>query len=305
MTPLPWVLGATRSIQITGTSGGVPITGVYGSGDTLAATLWAGDDRAPILSPTVAWILPTACTIRFTITASQLTSANLKPGEYHAELVVTPTSDSQPRSVWLGRIQFTAAAGAASAPTSYVSFEQALIYCPQLPDVLDATNDQARFDTQLQSAKLETDRRILNRYRPVYGRQRSDLSQDGSAAGAFRQYATTSQTVPTRAALAAFLTARFLILDEPLTEFNARWAAAEIYGAQVGRGSPYAEMAKLQRGLAEEAWAKAVVEIATGGGTVPDIRIDRDVTFLGPATFAGSGAPSVAGLTSAGAGTKA
>ena len=103
---LSQVLGTTRSWQVTATYQGNPILGKYVAGDNLTASIWQGQDQTVLLTPSVTWIVPSLATINLTITAAQLAIAGLAPGVYHLQVDVTPLSDSQPRCVYYGLIQF-------------------------------------------------------------------------------------------------------------------------------------------------------------------------------------------------------
>lgn len=279
------VLGTTRSWQLTARANQQPVTSFVG-GDALSARVFSGDGQPTLLTPTVAWITPSAGTIRLTITAAQLASAGVTPGIYRVQVFVTPTSDSEPRAVHDGRIEFAATSGSASAPTVYVSASELLDYAPTLESIQDKEHDLEGFADQRHLARRETDRRILNAYRPAPGRSWRYVNSDGSAPGPYLRMVDSGPggaTAPDNATLKGYLDAGALDINQDIAEFNARWAAALVYEAQIQAGTmvtnPYAELAKLNRTMAEQAWNDAVIELATTGGAV-DARVGRDWTWL-------------------------
>lgn len=285
-TTLSQVLGTTRSWQITARVNHQPIINTFVPGDALSAKVFAGDGQPTLFSPTVAWITPSAGTIKLTIAAAQLAGAGITPGIYRIQVVVTPTSDAEPRAVLDGRIELTATSGSASAPTAYVSASELLDYAPTLETIQDREHDMEGFAEQRHLARRETDRRILNAYRPVPGRSWRYVNPDGTAPGPYLRMVDSGPAgavAPSNADLKGYLDAGALDVSQDVAEFNARWAAALVYEAQVQGGTqavnPYAELARLNRAMAEAAWNDAVIELATTGGAV-DARVGRDWTWL-------------------------
>jgi hypothetical protein len=286
-TALSQVIGTTRSRKLTAMSGGRAITGTFQSGDALSATVWRGEDQSALFNPTVSWIDAAAGTINLTITAAQLATAAVTAGTYFVKVLVTPTIDGQPRAVHFGTIRFLAGGGSAAAPVVFATWEDMTQYSPQIEKLQDQDTDQTQFAEERAKARAQTIQRIINRYRPVPGRSRRYMDEERLTAGPYLVFAGSpdGSAAPSPTDLAAWLAGidpatPHLVLNDDIVEFNARYAAALVYGAQPGRDNAYQQQAGTDYRLAESAWNRAMIEIDTDGDGAADIRVDRDVIYL-------------------------
>ena len=283
---LSQVLGTTRSWQVTATYQGNPILGKYVAGDNLTASIWQGQDQTVLLTPSVTWIVPSLATINLTITAAQLAIAGLAPGVYHLQVDVTPLSDSQPRCVYYGLIQFDPTAGSTPAFPSWVSYNDVVGWNNSILSLQDQDDDLTGFARQRNIAMMLSVAWILRRYSPVPGQSRRYLDSTRTVAGPYLCFSDTGpngEDAPTRAELEGWLnTPSRVILTEDLVEANVLFTAANIYGGVPGTSNPYSQAAKTCHEGAITALERAYIDI--DAGVVPSgsatIRVDRNVIWL-------------------------
>lgn len=280
-------IGASQVLQATTRNNGVALTGVFSSSDAVSAEVFAGDGQPVLFNPAATWISASAGTIKVTITAAQVATAGITPGEYLLRIFVTPVSDGQPRMVALKSIEFTPAPGSDTAPTAYATYRDLGAYTPEIDRLQSQLEDLSQFARQRHVARTETDNRILDAYRPTPGRTRRMYDADRTASGPYGPYYLTEAdradpdfTPPTAAEVKAALAAGGLQLNADIVEFNARYAAALVYGAQPGANNPYQQLGQQERALAERAWSRATVEIDMDADGTADMRLGRDVTWL-------------------------
>src|SRR5271165_7509512 len=82
------VQGTARDFpfQVTNPDGTIP-TGIFLSTDVLTASVWAGSNEVPLLTPTVTWI--SATNAQYQVTLQNADSASLAYGTYYLQAYAT------------------------------------------------------------------------------------------------------------------------------------------------------------------------------------------------------------------------
>jgi hypothetical protein len=133
------------------------------SGDTLAATVWRGQDQASLFAPTVSWSDYTVGKVAVSVTAAQ-TAALDQNGEYHLQVTATRSSTTVVIIDCLLRI--LAAPGSASqAVTPYCTLSDMLRYAPWLTMIQDGSSDQEGYYSQRLEARQWLDWLITRSWR--------------------------------------------------------------------------------------------------------------------------------------------
>lgn len=161
-------VGAARRVRFTLRDElGQPRTD-YLDTDTLAASLWAGDDQASLFTPTVAWDDAEAGTLIYSHTAVQ--SALLTPGSTYTVMLSVTRSGTTAKTP-LCRIAMVAAPGAATALTSYCTLDDMLRISGDLLSSLSEDTDQSGYAEQRHEALEWTHETVLSRARAILERQ--------------------------------------------------------------------------------------------------------------------------------------
>jgi len=239
---------------------------VFTSGDTLAASVWPGDDRAQTFAPTMAWVSAPAGTATLTIAAASTTS--LAAGQYR--LLASVTVSGVKCQLHDGTLTLTPVAGSGTAGTYYATFDDMVREFSTVGD-LASKSDQAGFVEQRAEAREWFDKIILRHY---HGQQ-SSISQTR-----FDVYGYNLQRSglldPT---LKQYLTDDKLIVTKAVRRANACYAVSRVLQAQVSANgeSQYAKLAGRFLAIAETIAANTTVEIDTDANGEGDIPIDLGV----------------------------
>jgi hypothetical protein len=116
----------------------------YTAEDSLSGEIWAGDDQAVLLLPSVSWIDPAQGTIRLTIVGSQ--TALISPARYRVRIRIN-TTDDRVIDAWESWLEITASPGSATAPKVYCTYNDLVLVAPWLATE-QTVNDQAGFAEQ-------------------------------------------------------------------------------------------------------------------------------------------------------------
>lgn len=282
--------GSTKSWTITlRNSQGTALQNLYTADDTLSAQVWAGEDQAPLLVPTVAWVNAAAGTLKLTITAAQLAAAGVEDDIYDVSVTVTTASDGEPSVGWAGLLQVEDAPGTATALSAYASSGDLAAVAPEVGALQSRRADLAGFLAQRHEARVEFEARVIARYRPQPGRSRRSLDAAAQGPGPYVVLADSpdGSPPPATAAVRAWLDGDRLILTPEIRIANAYYAAALVFEDQVlanpQSANAYAALAVRYRERFDQAWPRCMVEFdATEADppATPTHRIDRDVTYL-------------------------
>jgi hypothetical protein len=256
---------------------GRAITGTYTGSEILAGVVWAGDDRAPLLTFTPTWTDAALGTYSFQLSAAQ--TASLDVGTYTVSIKLADGSGEVLRAV----LEVGPSPGAAAPLFSYITYQQMMVFSQgQVERLQDAVSDETGFAEQRNHASLEFDAWVLARYQPVPGRSRRYVTPDGGGAGSYRAFGPgpTGDPAPSRSTIRGYLGTTRLLLNADVVECVARLALAIIYLGQPGRDNPYREAGNSERGLALQAFRRCLVEFDTNADGVAEVRIEQDVTWL-------------------------
>jgi hypothetical protein len=256
---------------------GRAITGTYTGSEVFAGVVWAGDDRAPLLTFTPTWIDASLGTYNFQLPAAQV--ASLDVGTYTVSIKFADGSGEVLRAV----LEVGPSPGTAAPLFSYITYQQMMVFSQgQVERLQDAVSDETGFAEQRAQASLDLDAMILSRYQPVPGRSRRYVDSAGSGAGSYRAFGPgpTGDPAPSRSTIRGYLGTTKLILNADVVECVAHLALAIIYLGQPGRDNPYREAGNSERALALQAFRRALIEFDTNGDGVAELRIDQDITWL-------------------------
>jgi hypothetical protein len=131
------------------------------SSDVLAATVWAGEDQAPLLTLVPTWVDVAAAIYQISLTNAQ--TAGLTVGTYR--LQVTFTRSGRSGSIGNCRLEIQSAAGTAAAGATYATGEQLLMFAPWIQDNLD-DNDETNYLAQRVRARSWIDDIFVGRFKP-------------------------------------------------------------------------------------------------------------------------------------------
>ena len=244
------------------------------SSDTLAAVAWAGPGQAPLFSPVVAWIDPTASTISLRFPASATTA--LDPGIYSVR--VSLTTGGANVELFTGQFELTPGP-AAGAPTlaTRCSLQDMLLYGKGALRKLASAPETAGFLAERARARNYFDAVLHRRRRPMAG-------------AAFRTTApyiqlpvtSVGQRDPYLQSLLDWDKAHpgvsLLVLTDEVVEAHARLALAFAMGGTLDgeKGeNAYERLAARHMARAENLLASITVEVlANPTDTYPSIVID-------------------------------
>jgi hypothetical protein len=257
-------------------SKGAAFTG-YTDSTVLAGVVWAGDDRAPLITFTPTWVDATLGTYHIQLTAAQ--TAALDVGSYTLTVRTADGAGELIRAV----LEVGPSPGTAAPLFSYITYQQMMVFSQgQIDRLQDAVSDETGFAEQRNQASLEFDAWVLARYQPVPGRSRRYVESGGSGAGSYRTFAPgpANDPAPSRSTIRGYLGTTKLLLNADVVECIAHLALAIIYLGQPGRDNPYREQGNSERQLALVCFRRALVEFDTNADGVAEVRIDQDVTWL-------------------------
>jgi hypothetical protein len=164
-----------RAVSYTVTlrdANGSPITTTYAGTEALAGKVWAGDDRASLVTPTVAWASAADGTLTVSMTSAQ--TDDLSPGTY--VLSVDLTDGGEPYECFRAWLRVEAVAGAATAGTTFCTFDDMIDVAGDLVEDLQNRADVAGFAEQREEAARWTRKTIRTRADSL-GRRRMEQHQ--------------------------------------------------------------------------------------------------------------------------------
>jgi hypothetical protein len=157
--------GSTKSfpMQVTGPDGSPSVD--FAATDSLVVTLWPGDDRSALITPTAEWD-PVLGPPDYLIYFAPPDTASLEPGTYRIRATATRGADSP--EILRDTIEVLAIPAAAIAAPVYCTFSDMKRHCSWVGQYLDTDEDQFGFAEQRAMARDWMDNLIL-RAVPVAG----------------------------------------------------------------------------------------------------------------------------------------
>lgn len=160
ISTIPQAIGSDRVYQVQLCQPGTvtPITSFL-STDTLAASIWTGDDQPTLVSPVCAWTDAGNGILTLTVSAANTTTLAL-PGEYRVQVRVTASGTVVDAPI--GRIKLIASPGAAASIATYCSAADLDEYLPSIDQLIAAT-DETGFLKQRGRARQLFEQLIVDR----------------------------------------------------------------------------------------------------------------------------------------------
>jgi hypothetical protein len=273
---LELVQGTARDFpfQVQNPDGTVP-TDIFLSTDTLAATVWAGSNETPLLTPTATWL--SATNAQYQVTLQNTDSASLAPGQYYIQAYST-RAGSPPRTTALlprgTSLEILAAPGSSfTARPTYISVTDIRKIAPWIDD-LQVPDSNFGFDDQLADSRDWLDEMTLRNYR---GGNVSLLGYHGFALDAWYT-GGGRRTSLTNRWLKAALVANQLLVTPRVKQVCAYYALSRICESMITKSGQYVALASRFRFEAESLLASTTVEIDVNGDGYGEVPINFSST---------------------------
>lgn len=262
-----------QTTLITGTPGNV-VTSVFASTDTLAATVWAGDNEVSLLTPAIAWIAATKGQVM--ISFVDVDTTILPIGQYYLQAFATvpavvgppPVAARTTRLLPHGTsLEILAKSGTDTPRPRYINITDVRKIAPWIDD-LQVPENRSGFDDQLADARDWLDELVLRNYR---GGNVSLLGYHGFALDAWYT-GGGRRTALTNRWLKAVLAANQLLVTPRVKNICAYYALSRICESMITKSGQYISLASRFRFEAESLLASSTVEIDVnndGFGEVP------------------------------------
>lgn len=269
----PQALDSQRTYELDlfdGSNPPVSLAGQFTGGETFGAAIWAGGSLPALGNPAVAWLDVAAAKLGVTVTPAML--VGLEAATYRLMVLINPGTDNV--KAFDGLIRLAEAPGAASAPLTYCTEADMLLFAPWLED-LQSERDWAGFLHQRGRARSWLDDILLSKYKWDQAGWWS-----GSNATAFWTYVVPQYDPGPNKWLRDQLGTNVLIVRDLTREIVARKAISYVCEAQVGRDpkSPYQALGTRNAREAAGLLKTYRAEIDTDGDGYYDILINCGAT---------------------------
>ncbi len=276
---LELVQGTARDFpfQVQNPDGTVP-TGIFLGTDTLSATVWAGSNETPLLTPAATWI--NAATAQYQVTLQNTDSSSLATGQYYLQayatrigigLAPTRTTALLPRGTSL---EILAAPGTSfTARPTYINVRDIRKIAPWIDD-LQVPDSNTGFDDQLADSRDWLDEMTLRNYR---GGNVSLLGYHGFALDAWYTGGGRRTSLTNRWLFAA-LQQNQLLVTPRVKQVCAYYALSRICESMITKSGQYMALASRFRFEAESLLASTTVEIDVNGDGFGEVPINFSST---------------------------
>jgi hypothetical protein len=273
---LELVQGTARDFpfQVQNPDGTVP-TGIFLSTDALSATVWAGSNETPLLTPAATWI--NATNAQYQVTIQNTDSSSLAPGQYSVQAYATRAGTPGRTTALLPRgtsLEILAAPGTSfTARPTYITVTDVRKIAPWIDD-LQVPDSNTGFDDQLADARDWLDEIILRNYR---GGNVSLLGYHGFALDAWYT-GGGRRTSLTNRWLFASLQSNQLLVTPRVKQICAYFALSKICESMITKSGQYVALASRFRFEAESLLASTTVEIDVNGDGFGEVPINLSST---------------------------
>jgi len=276
---LELVQGTARDFpfQVQNPDGTVP-TGIFLGTDTLNATVWAGSNETPLLTPAATWI--NATTAQYQVTLQNTDSSSLASGQYYLQAYATRigigsapsrTTALLPRGTSL---EILAAPGTSFTPRpTYITVRDIRKIAPWIDD-LQVPDSNTGFDDQLADSRDWLDEMTLRNYR---GGNVSLLGYHGFALDAWYT-GGGRRTALTNRWLFAALQQNQLLVTPRVKQVCAYYALSRICESMITKSGQYVALASRFRFEAESLLSSTTVEIDVNGDGFGEVPINFSST---------------------------
>ena len=275
----PFAQDYDQTVLILGTPGSV-VAGVFADTDTLAATVWAGADETPLLTPAATWIASTKGQVQ--VTFANTDTAALAVGQYYLQAFATRPAQVGPPVVparttaLLPRgtsLEILAASGTSVPRPTYITITDVRKIAPWIDD-LQVPDNRTGFDDQLADSRDWIDEVTLRNYR---GGNVSLLGYHGFALDAWYT-GGGRRTSLTNRWLKAALVANQLLITPRIKNICAYYALSRICETFITKSGQYVALASRFRFEAESLLASTTVEIDVNGDGYGEVPINLSST---------------------------
>lgn len=245
----------------------------YTDSATFTASFYRGDDQASLFSPTCAWISASAGT--FSVTFPSTSTDDLTEGVYRLDVFITENSIKS--HAVRASIEVIATAGSGTAPATYCSYEDMLLWAPFIRDLVDSQEDQAGFAEQRGQARKWLDNIAQRHYRENGRYSNRQTSLDHLLGFGFTRGEISTQ-------LKTWLDDNDLILDPDVVACVAHYAISLVLRRTLtGQKSQTTDYSSYAAHFAAEANARAAslvlrIDTTSTPDGVPDVFINLGVT---------------------------
>jgi len=249
---------------------GTPAT-TFVNTDTLACSVWQGQNETPVLTPAVAWLGGNAPTGQIVITFQNADSQGLAYGQYYIQVFATRTGTPTRTAALLPKGSSITVLAAPSttftARPSYITIKSIRNIAPWIDDLIVPDSDSG-FDNQIADARSWLDELIIRNYR---GGNVSLLGYHGFALDAWYT-GGGRRTSLTNHWLFTALQSNQLLVTQRVIDIQSYYALARICECMITKAGQYISLAARFRLEAESLLASTTVEIDVNGdgwGEVP------------------------------------
>jgi len=273
---LELVQGTARDFpfQVQNPDGTVP-TGIFLGTDTLTATVWAGSNETPLLTPAASWI--SATNAQYQVTLQNTDSLSLAPGQYYVQAYATRAGTPVRTTALLPRgtsLEILAAPGISfTARPTYISVRDIRKIAPWIDD-LQVPDSNTGFDDQLADSRDWLDEMVLRNYR---GGNVSLLGYHGFALDAWYT-GGGRRTALTNRWLFAALQQNQLLVTPRVKQVCAYYALSRICESLITKAGQYMALASRFRFEAESLLCSTTVEIDVNGDGFGEVPINFSST---------------------------
>lgn len=266
------VQGTARDFpfQVTNPDGTIP-TGIFVNTDVLTASVWAGSNEVPLLTPTASWI--SAPNAQYQVTLQDTDSSSLAYGIYYIQAYATRVVSGVTRTTALlprgSSLEIIAAPMAVVPRPTYIGIADLRKIAPWIDD-LQVPDSHEGFDDPCADSRDWLDELTLRNYR---GGNVSLLGYHGFALDAWFSGGGRRTSLSNRWLLAC-LKANQLLVTPRVRNVCAYYALSRICESMITKGSQYAMLAARFRLEAESLLASTTVEIDCNGDGFGEIPIN-------------------------------
>ena len=272
---LELVQGTARDFpfQVTNPDGTVP-TGIFLSTDVLTASVWAGSNEVPLLTPTATWI--SATDAQYQVTLQNTDSSSLAYGIYYLQAYATRAGTPSRTTALLPRgtsLEIIAAPMLVTPSPTYITIVDLRKIAPWIDD-LQVPDSHEGFDDPCADSRAWLDEMTLRNYR---GGNVSLLGYHGFALDAWYTGGGRRTSLTNRWLYAA-LAANQLLVTPRIRNVCSYYALSRICESMITKGAEYAMLAARFRLEAESLLASTTVEIDVNGDGFGEVPINFSST---------------------------
>jgi len=269
----PWTLDPEQTVPIAG----VPVStasGSFLSTDVLTASVWAGSNEVPLLTPAASWI--SAANAQVQISVQNADSSSLAYGVYYLQAYAVRAGTPPRTTALLPRgtsLEIVAAPLAVVPRPTYIGVVDLRKIAPWIDD-LQVPDSHEGFDDPCSDARDWLDEMTLRNYR---GGNVSLLGYHGFALDAWYTGGGRRTSLTNRWLFAALASNRLLITPR-VRNVCAYYALSRICESMITKGGMYAMLAARFRLEAESLLASTTVEIDVNGDGFGEVPINFSST---------------------------